>query len=87
MEWPIVLLVVGLVVVVAFVLVAVRGSFKGDDAFYGESGTVGGVGGSTDQDGGGGEAGGGDAGEDGGGAGGDGGGAGGDAGDGGGAER
>jgi hypothetical protein len=53
MEWPIVLLVVGLVVVVAFVLVAVRGSFKDDDSFYGESGTIGGPGDSTDHDGGG----------------------------------
>jgi hypothetical protein len=57
MEWPIVLLVVGLVVVVGFVLVAIRGSFRDDDAFYGESGTVGGASGPTGHDDGGRDAG------------------------------
>jgi hypothetical protein len=48
MEWPALLLVVGLVGVVAFTVVALRGSFKSDDEFYGESTTVTGAVGSAD---------------------------------------
>ena len=36
MDWNIVLLV-GAIVMIVFVVVAIRGSFKSDDAFYGES--------------------------------------------------
>ena len=39
MEWPVIILLV-LIAIGVFVAVAVRGSFKSDDDFYGESTTV-----------------------------------------------
>jgi hypothetical protein len=40
MEWTVILLLVGAVAIVVLALIAIRGSFRSDDAFYGGSTTV-----------------------------------------------
>jgi hypothetical protein len=49
MELTQILLIVGAIAAVVLVIIAIRGSFKSDDAFYGESPTIPSAGGSVDE--------------------------------------